>query len=61
MAFHRRDRAGMAVPQTVDYCSDPRVSKPHQLGDALRALQIKLTSEEIAALESLTFASNRGA
>ena len=27
------------------------VSKPHQLGDALAALQIKLTSEEIAALE----------
>ena len=27
------------------------VSKPHQLGDALAALQIKLTSEEIATLE----------
>ncbi len=27
------------------------VSKPHQLGDALAALQIKLTSEEVATLE----------
>ena len=48
----RADRAGLAALEAVVTAPIVGASKPHHLNDAVAALNVKLTPEEIAALEA---------